>query len=63
MGDKVSDSVINGNYVKYDIVKIMLSLMIEFQSAMCDYNSLCIDYRAERCEITVILFGFILPDL
>ena len=29
MGDKVSDSVINGNYVKYDIVKIMLSLMIE----------------------------------
>ena len=28
-----------------------------------DLNSLCIDYRAERCEITVFLFGSMLSNL
>ena len=28
-----------------------------------DFNNLCIDYRAERCEITVILFGSMLSNL
>ena len=27
------------------------------------YNSLCLDYLVERCKITVILFGFMLPNL
>ena len=33
------------------------------QTSHLDYTSLCIDYHVERCTISVIIFGSVLPNL